>query len=202
MPAPSDSSTATEPMRRLAPDAWVDRHGGYLYRYALGRVRRQEVAEELVQEALLAAWRGRAKFDGRAGERTWLTAILKRKVIDWLRASVKQRSREGVGHDPWATAQFSPSGKWRTAPTRTADGVPDDEPTREEFWRELLACLDALPLRLRDAFVLRHLEDVPTAEVCRRTKVTANNLWVMLHRARLRLARCLTDHWFEPEESA
>ena len=136
MPPPSDSSTVTEPIRRLAPDAWVDRHGGYLYRYALGRVRRQEVAEELVQETLLAAWRGRAGFAGRSSERSWLTAILKRKVIDWLRATVRERDRvgdaqaddfeaglagDGVGHFEFRTGPVSDNFKHFSRRQRAAE---------------------------------------------------------------------------------
>lgn len=197
---PSTDPSAPPLGRPLSPDTWVDRHGPYLYRYALSRVRRQDVAEELVQDALLAAWRGRRSFDGRSSERTWLTAILKRKVIDWLRASVKRRGLEGVGHDVWATAQFTRRGKWRTDPALVAEGVPTDGPTRNEFWHEFQACLDALPLRLRDIFVLRYLEEESSEDVCARAGITAGNLWVMLHRARLRLAACLTDHWFDGED--
>jgi RNA polymerase sigma-70 factor (ECF subfamily) len=199
MPPPPNPPPTRATERPFSPDEWVDRHGPYLYRYALSRVRRQEVAEELVQDALLAAWRGRQSFTGRASERTWLAAILKRKIIDWLRASVKRRRHDAAGHDVWAAAQFAPRGTWRTAPGHIGDGVPTDGPTREEFWREFQACLDALPLRLRDVFVLKYLDESPSEDVCARAGVSAGNLWVMLHRARLRLAACLTEHWFDAE---
>src|SRR5262249_55627616 len=88
-------SRGVEPTERVAtdPGGWVERHGDYLYRFAAAAVRHRQAAEDLVQETLLAAWRGRTGFAGGASERTWLTAILKRKVVDWLR-------RRGPGGRP------------------------------------------------------------------------------------------------------
>ena len=86
---PEADGAEAEPLTN--PREWVDRHGDFLYRFAMARVRRADVAEDLVQETLLAAWRGRARFAGRSSERTWLTSILKRKAIDWLRRRVLER---------------------------------------------------------------------------------------------------------------
>jgi RNA polymerase sigma-70 factor (TIGR02943 family) len=187
------------------PHLWVDRHGDYLFRFALARVGRREVAEDLVQETLLAAWRGRAGFAGNARERSWLTAILKRKVIDWLRRAVRERTtQQPEGADEWVDGQFTRLGEWRKSPKTWPDPTPGADLEREEFWAAVRGCSDKLPARLRDVFFLWHLEDRPTAEVCETAGVTANNLWVMLHRARLRLWRCLTENWYgqahpEPE---
>lgn len=185
----------------LDPHGWVDRHGDYLYRYALGKVGRGEAAEDLVQEALLAAWRGRAKYAGRATERNWLTAILKRKVIDWLRATVRDRVRTEPGDDGWADKQFS-GGKWKAGPGDWLSDAPEAGAERAEFWDTVHGCTDKLPTRLRDVFVLWHLDERPTDEVCQAARVTPTNLWVMLHRARLRMWRCLTRNWYgvEPDD--
>src|SRR5262245_27728817 len=96
------------------PRTWVQRHGDYLYRFALSRVRRADVAEDLVQEALLAAWKGRAEFAEQASERTWLTAILKRKVVDWLRRRVRERLTETTAPDRFASDLFTRRGVWKT----------------------------------------------------------------------------------------
>lgn len=183
----------------LDPHGWVDRHGDYLYRYAVAKVGRG-AAEDLVQETLLAAWRARANYGGRASERSWLTAILKRKVIDWLRATIRARKDED---DRWADAQFA-GGKWKSGPTEWATGAPDTAAEREEFWGVVAGCADKLPARLRAVFVLRHLDERPTDEVSRAAGVKPNNLWVMLHRARLRMWRCLTRHWYglDPDEQS
>ena len=83
------------------PTQWLARHGDYLYRYALMRVRDETVAEDVVQETLLAGWQGYARFAGRGAERTWLTGILKHKVIDYFRKA----SRE-TQFDPEAEARL------------------------------------------------------------------------------------------------
>src|SRR5262245_39702304 len=198
------ATTLGRPMERPGtfpatdPTTWVDRHGDYLYRYARARVHDPDATEELVQEALLAALAARDRFQGRATERSWLTAILKRKVIDWLREKVRRRARERPLPDRWAEGLFTRWGKWKVSPVHWRPDDPGREMTRREFREVLAACLGNLPVRLRQAFVLRHMEEETPEAVCRSVGATSANLWVMLHRARL-LWRCLTVNWFGDE---
>lgn len=179
----------------LDPQRWLERHGDYLYRYALAKIRRSEAAEDLVQDALLAAWRGREKFVGIAAERSWLTAILKRKIVDWLRQSIRERSRQTtLDPDIWVEGLFDRTGHWSRGPARWPGDAPGSNLERAEFWNALHGCADQLPGRLRDAFVLWHLEEQSTQEVCGSLAITPTNLWVTLHRARLRLWKCLSGH--------
>jgi RNA polymerase sigma-70 factor (ECF subfamily) len=191
--------TQTEPATAapLDPRAWLERHGDYLYRYALGRVRAAGIAEDLVQEALLAAWQGRAGFAGTASERSWLTAILKRKIVDWVRRQARERAHTGTGpeaeegfFDP-----FDRSGHWKRTP-RNWGGDPAETMNRDEFWTVLHACLGKLPQRLHDVFVLRYLDERAADDVCQGMGLTPTNLWTMLHRARLRMCWCLSENWF------
>ena len=186
----------------LDPSTWVDAHGDYLYRFSLARVRNPEVAEELVQETLLAALTARHSFRGRSTERSWLTAILKRKVVDWLRQTVRRRAKQEPLPDKATEAFFTGTGKWKNKPDEWSPNDPGHEMTRAEFRKILSECLGKLPARLRHAFVLRHMDEQSTDEVCKTIGVSATNLWVMLHRSRLRLWRCLTVNWFreDPEE--
>ena len=193
----SDSPPPAPPEPAVDCQLWVDRHGDYLYRYALRSVRRSEVAEDLVQETLLAAWKGRAGFEGRSNERSWLTAILKRKVIDWLRATVRERARMGESQgDDFEDGLFDDTGHWRAKPKEWATAAPDADATRAEFWEVVQSCSGKLPARLRDVFVLRHLEEADAAEICQAVAITPSNLWVMLHRARLRMWQCLSKNWY------
>jgi RNA polymerase sigma-70 factor (ECF subfamily) len=176
----------------------VDRYGDYLYRFAVARVRASEAAEDLVQEALLAAWKARATFDGTATERTWLTAILKRKVIDWLRKQVRERLRVDPDADPnrFETELFTRHGEWKAPPAFWDRGRPDEALAREDFWSALYACIHKLPVRMHDVFVLRYLNETGAEEVCQELGLTPSNFWVMLHRARLRMWVCLSQNWF------
>ncbi len=187
----------------LDPQAWVQRHGDYLYRYAVSRVRRGEAAEDLVQETFLSAWRARKNYEGRASERSWLTAILKRKIIDWIRAATVTRARTETKPDDLIDQQFTRSGQWKNKPMEWEQTTPEAGIQRTEFWDTLHGCTGKLPARLREVFVLWHLEEQPTEDVCKSLKVTSTNLWVMLHRARLRLWRCLSRNWYglDPDDS-
>jgi RNA polymerase sigma-70 factor (ECF subfamily) len=79
-----------EPSReRPGPSSWLTEHGDYLYRYAYVRLRDRTAAEELVQETLVAALEGLARFEGRSSIRTWLTGILKYKLLELLRSRSK-----------------------------------------------------------------------------------------------------------------
>src|SRR5438874_11824330 len=83
-----NSGMSTTDLERAS--GWVNDHGECLYRYALVRVRKPEVAEDLVQETFLAAVRGYEKFGGRSSERTWLVGILKNKIVDHIRKFVRE----------------------------------------------------------------------------------------------------------------
>ena len=183
----------------LDPATWVDLHGDYLYRFALARVRNQEVAEDMVQEALLAGLTARHSFRGQSSERSWLTAILKRKVIDWLRADVRKRARQEPLPDTWADALFTRRGLWKAAPNEWSLDNPGSSMTRDEFWETLAGCLNKLPARAQQAFVLWHIDQHATEEVCKTLGASTANLWVMLHRARLRMWRCLSVNWFRED---
>ena len=186
----------------LDPSSWVDAHGDYLYRFSLARVKNVEVAEELVQETLLAALSARHSFRGRSSERSWLTAILKRKIVDWLRQTVRRRATQEALPDFATEAFFTHRGKWKNKPDDWSSDDPGREMSRAEFRQILSECLGKLPTRLRHAFILRHVDERSTDEVCKAIGSSATNLWVMLHRSRLRLWRCLTVNWFREDPDA
>ena len=181
-------------MRPVLPEPveWPGQYGDALYGYALDRLRRPDEAEEAVQETLLAALRAREEFQGRSHPLTWLMGILKRKVADRLREAARQESGADLDDlDGW----FDERGKWRKAPARWDDPAAAAE--RSEFWAVLRRCLARLPARMAEAFILRALDDRAPDEVCRKLAISQGNLWVLLHRARLQLVRCLDIHWFD-----
>ena len=111
-----EESHAAQPAN---PDRWVDEHGDYLYRYALARVGRSDVAEDLVQDTLLAALRAAAQYAGRSSERTWLTGILKNKLIDRLRRSQPVHTVADLSQaDDWLDSLYDRTGHWKAAPGR------------------------------------------------------------------------------------
>jgi RNA polymerase sigma-70 factor (ECF subfamily) len=180
----------------LKPDTWVDRYGDYLFRFALARVKDPGVAEDLVQETFLAALRGLQNFKRRSSGHTWLTAILKHKIVDYFR----KKHRELVIEDIETVSEttdgfFKNSGNWKIRPGKW-DVNPAKIFEQKEFMNVLLKCLAQLPERLAQAFMLREMEGLSTEELCKSMQISATNSWVMLYRARTYLRRCLEITWF------
>lgn len=191
----------------LDPNDWLDSHGDYLYRYALMRVRDAAVAEDLLQETLLAAVGGHQSHTGRSSERTWLVGILKHKVIDHFRRVARtakfQLCLEGDGEIDC----FEESGPWRghwreeRAPNSWAVDAGKYLESRE-FWETLDRCLSQLPAQMSMAFTLREIDGLSSTEICEILNVTPNNLWVVLHRSRTKLRQLLEANWFSRRAAA
>jgi RNA polymerase sigma-70 factor (ECF subfamily) len=187
--------TATAPSD---PNAWLKEHGNYLYGFALRHLRDASLAEEAVQETLVAAWQGRAGFGGAAGERTWLTGILKHKIVDCFRrlrreAGFESIEASGEVDDALTAASFAADGHWATPPGSWGD--PETTLEQKRFWEALAACLDRLPRQQQAIFSLRELSGLDTDSICKELAISATNLWVILYRARLALKACLELNW-------
>lgn len=156
------------------------------------------LAEDLVQDTLLAAMQARRSFRGDSQERTWLIGILRHKVLDHFRSAQTRRETHlgqdedgGDIFDSW----FNEKGGWKQPPGRWE---PDGEQLLEsqEFWAVFHDCMTGLPDRPRQVFTMKVMDDQESVEVCKELKITSTNLWVVLHRARALLRACLEKHWF------
>jgi RNA polymerase sigma-70 factor (ECF subfamily) len=204
-PAAAGPPAEIAPMRGRAqtnPERWVEEHGDPLFRYALVRVRRREVAEDLVQETLLSAIRSREKFAGQSSERSWLFGILKHKISDYFRTLGRETSFTDL--ESFAdefSEKFVPEGYWvHVKGPKEWKPETDEVMHRTEFWQTMRACLDKLPKRIANVFMLREMEDVESKEICSMLSISESNLWVMLHRARMALRECLEINWFNREK--
>ncbi|MBN2700016.1 MAG: sigma-70 family RNA polymerase sigma factor [Methylothermaceae bacterium] len=171
----------------LDPERWLDRHGDLLFRYALARVGEVDLAEDLVQETLLSAWRGSRSFSGNASESTWLVGILKHKIADHFRKS-PPLSIEDLGLD--LDRYFDDRGHWRQAPANWDE--PDKNLDREQLKEGLRDCVGRLPPRFRYLFYLREVDGLSGEEICQLLPApSTNSVWVMLSRMRFKLRQCL-----------
>ncbi|MDA1274553.1 MAG: sigma-70 family RNA polymerase sigma factor [Verrucomicrobia bacterium] len=202
-PAPPETMVTRNPAHSstdgLNPSEWVDAHSNYLFRYALIRVRDEGVAEDMVQEALLAAFKARDHYTEGASERGWLTGILRHKILDHFRQVGRDRA---IFHEqslpPELDERFDDLGQWKTEPPLSPKVWGPDAASQmqsKEFMAALKQCLAKLPQRCADAFVLREMEAVDSKEIQEFLDVTAANLWVLLHRARMQLRLCLEKNW-------
>ena len=189
-------SASSDPRSIEDPSIWVDRYGDYLYRFALARISDPAVAEDLVQETFLAALKSRPNFERRSTAKTWLTAILKHKIVDSLRRQRRERIIDNEGAlDRRLEAFFNDSGNWKIHPSKWAHN-PAKHYEQKEFLDVLYDCLTGLPRRIARIFMLREMEGLPTEEICQVMDISATNCWTMLYRARSALRRCLERNWF------
>lgn len=196
------SATAPPPDATIDPTAWVDDHGDYLFRYAVVRLRNETAAEDLVQETLLSAIQSLSSYGGRSTERTWLTGILKHKIIDHFRKSSRETPLDPADtdlseFDPLFERQDEFVGHWNdNLSPRIWKSSPEDALQQSEFFEVLQRCLSKLPARVADCFSLREMNGLESGEICEVLGLSPNNFWVMMHRARMSLRRCIEINWF------
>ena len=171
-----------------------------LVRFAALQLRDSSLAEDVVQEALLAAMQGVAQFEGRSSLKTWVFSILKRKIIDAMRGarrevSISQMSAGG-DDDRDYDELFNERGFWATEHKPHRWTEPEDSLEQQQFWRIFELCLDHLPVRTAQVFSMRELLGLDTDEICKELAITSSNCWVILHRARMGMRLCLEEQWF------
>jgi RNA polymerase sigma-70 factor (ECF subfamily) len=178
------------------PDQWLGLYGDILYRYGFVRVRNPEIAEDLVQETLLAALKAKANYAGQASEQTWLIGILKHKIIDYFRKESREKTEafdDRVAGDTYDN-YFDQQGGWQI--DLSTWSKPDKAMEQEEFLQVLQECITRLPSRMAQLFILREFDDMKSEEICEVMSIsTLNNFWVMLSRVRVQLRHCLNTNW-------
>ncbi len=180
----------------------LDAHRGYLMRVARLQLRDEALAEDVVQETLLAALSG-SGFSGKSSLRTWLTGILKHKIVDAIRRKQREPTVASSFGDIESEmdiedfdALFNGRGGWDTKP---ADwGNPEEALNRRQFLDMMELCLEKLPPNTARVFMMREVMELDTEEICKELAINANNLWVILYRARVALRQCLEQKWFAP----
>lgn len=182
--------------RMSDPEIWVDQYGDYLYHYALSRIHNPTVAEDLVQETFLAALNSRKNFEGLSSERTWITSILKHKIIDHIRKTIREQPYEDLETIRESENElFDEKGRWKMKPADWSAN-PEKLFDRKAFWEVINKCLSDLPTRLAQAFRLREMDGFDCKEICNVLDITASNCWVMLYRARVSIRHCMEINWF------
>jgi RNA polymerase sigma-70 factor, ECF subfamily len=151
-------------------------HRAYLVRFAQRKLRDPSLAEDAVQDVFEAVLSGRATFEGRSALRSWLTAILKHKIVDTLR---RQARFESLDDDE--------NGEHAAFDVACPQAQPDEVAEQRILLARALARIEALPQGLRETFRLRVLEEQSTASVCRSLGISEDNLFVRMHRARKHL---------------
>ncbi len=185
------------------PAADIEKHRDYLYRYALLQVRDASRADDVVQETLLAAMESGDGFAGRSSLKTWLTGILKHKIIDLFRRQSKEAPLPAAA-EPEDDREFADhffeearTDHWHTFPPTWQD--PERCFEQKRFWEAFERCTVQLPAQTAQVFAMRELMGMETGDICKELGISSTNCWVILYRARMALRECLEAAWFAPE---
>lgn len=168
-----------------------------LLRFAILQLRNQTLAEDVVQDALIAVLEHPDRFAGQSSLRTYVTGIMKHKIIDALRASVRTRrieTQDDQSEDDVIDSLFKANGHTHDMPRQWGD--PEATLEQKDFFRVMEICLEKLPAKTARIFMMREWLELETDEICKELNISASNAWVMLYRARIRLRECLDLNWF------
>lgn len=155
-------------------------------------------AEEVVQEAWLSAMRSLNRFEGRSSLKTWLFSIAGNEAKSRLRKGRREVAMESAtaGEPLFASDRFDDTGHWAQPPGHWHDDSPEALLSHEDFRRCLEKTLGNLPEQQRTVLLLRDQEEMALEEICNILAVTASNVRVLIHRARVRL-HAMIEHFEE-----
>jgi RNA polymerase sigma-70 factor (ECF subfamily) len=173
-------------------------HRIYLLKIARIQLRDETLAEDLVADALAQAFERRAQFRGGSSLRTWLTSILKNRIVDFLRKQWREQPLEPASPDDDGAIDrlFDANGHYINMPSDVRD--PAELSQQDNFLAAVQRCVDRLPKRIGQVFVLREVFGSDTKELCKDLGLTSSNVWVQLYRARMMLRECLERGGFGP----
>ncbi len=171
-------------------------HRTYLLRFARLQLRNDAWAEDAVSETLLAALSKPQSFGSRSQLKTWLVGILKHKVLDMFRHHAREvcLDTDGESADELDNLIFKTDGHFAQTPADWGD--PEQDLNSRQFFQIMDACTEKLPAMLGRVFLMREWLELSSEDICKELGLTPTNLYVQLHRARLRLRECLELNWF------
>ena len=167
-------------------------HRPYLIKIARLQLRDEHLAEDCVSDVLTQAYEKRASFRGDSSLRTWLTTILKNRIVDLLRKQWREQPLDLPADECSEDAidrLFDASGHYAHMPTEVTD--PAELCQQDGFLAAVQRCVDMLPKRVGQVFVLREVFGTDTKDICKDLSLTTSNVWVQLYRARMMLRTCL-----------
>ena len=179
----------------LDPNQWIKLYADTLYSYTLPRVSNSALAEDIVQETFLSAWKARDTFKGEASEKSWLYSICKNKIIDHYRKKARDIVQP-MAEISETDSYFDESEHWTIESNPGDWGIDYQEKLNtNEFYSILNECKKKLQDLQQSVFSMKYLEDMDSGEICKALGISTSNYWVLIHRAKLQLRTCLEKNW-------
>lgn len=167
-------------------------HSIYLLKVARRLTSNDALAQDVVQDTLLAAFEKIAQFAGRSSLRTWLTSILKNRLRDAWRADKRWVAPLIKDEDNLEDFDglFASDGHWQSEALvhwKTPESIVSDQ----QFIKVLDACMAQLPAKTGQVFLMSQVLEMSTDDIVAEMNLAANHIWVLLYRARMTLKLCL-----------
>ena len=185
--------------RNLEPRLWVQKYGDLFYQYALRRLNDRQAAEDVVQETFLAAIKASVNYRGDALESTWLSSIMRKKTIDVIRK--RERARNNRSVSDVAEVNNVTEDQCLDVIGASFAMAPSKAMADAEFMKLVRDTLKRLPKNQADVFVLRELEQLEPEVICELLNISRKNLWVRLYRARVALARYISEKLADDDQA-
>jgi len=183
-----------QPVNTLNPHSWVSSYGDELFGFAFIRVKDEEIARDLLQDTFLAALKNIDNYKGEISEKNWLYLILKNKIVDYYR---KTSNTLIIRIDDESDEFFDEKGHWKdeTLPK------PFNQPTNQqqfsfEFYEILERCKNKLNQLQTSLFSMKFLDDCDSDEICMELEISESNYWVLIHRIKLKIRKCLEKLYY------
>ncbi|MFK5890174.1 MAG: sigma-70 family RNA polymerase sigma factor [Flavobacteriaceae bacterium] len=180
----------------LDPNKWIDKYADYLFNYTISRLDNAELAKDIVQETFFSGLKAMKNYRGDASERTWLVSILKRKIIDQYRKMNSKKGRAEVRVNFYEEGDKKGSWLEECVPQKWDNEAASDIENKE-LGTAINNCVEALPEKYRVVFNMKTVQNIDTEEICNELDISSSNLWVIIHRARLQLRKCMEESWFK-----
>jgi RNA polymerase sigma-70 factor (TIGR02943 family) len=181
------------------PEQWVAAYADYLYAFAQKRLPDPELCKDLVQDTFVSAIRNLPDFKGRSSEKTWLTSILRNKIIDLHRKGLSETlSTEHLSKEDHPESFFEENGHWKSKHSPRTWGLEEPGLLENEELKDILEqCMGKLPALWKMVFSMKYLDEENSTRICKELNLSPSNYWVIIHRAKLSLRACLEKNWFK-----
>lgn len=180
---------------------WVLLHTKALYAWAFHNTADHQLSEDLVQETFLAVAEGAAQFKRESQPRTWLFGILKNKIAEHYRKTLRQNITTSVAPDNFSKF-FTANGHWaEQAAPQPWMGESEHLLDQPDFNKVFNGCIEHLPAMMNACIRLKFLDEKKGVQICQELGLTTTNYWQLIHRAKLQLRDCLENQWFKANNS-
>lgn len=181
---------------------WVKLYTDDLVSWAAYKTKQQPLAEDLVQETFIAAFKNFDKFQKKSSPKTWLFSILKNKITDHYRSKYKQNlvnESDLLIKDDTSILDriFNSNGEWQNASKPSAWDYNEEELLdNDDFNNVLKKCLELLNEKSYLSIQYKYIDAKDGKLICKELGISPSNFWQILHRAKLQLRECIDHNWF------